>query len=372
MSTPEPRSGLTRVGIASWSIVGVIVLLSIVLGLLAAVSELVLPFVFAVMLGVTFAPLVTRMRTRGVRASIAALIVVVGIILSVAAVVLLTIDAVASETGAISAQIDDALDDLGDTTEEVGVDDEDLTAIRDSIASIAGIIGKGLLTLLVGGLGALIGFVGSAILSMLIMYYVLKDGAQIRDFVVEQFPVQWRAETRDFLQHSATSVRGYWAGRSVVSAAVTVVVVVASLLMGLPLVGTIAIVNFLGGYVPYIGAFIGGGLATMLALADGGLPKALLMLAIVLVANLLLENLIEPRVMSGRLRIHPLVVLLATTAGGVIGGIVGLILAVPLTAITIDLVGRLRQSGALSAARARAEPVLRQAVDPDGTSDQPV
>jgi putative heme transporter len=68
----------------------------------------------------------------------------------------------------------------------------------------------------------------------------------------------------------------------VLSAAVTVVVVIVSIIMGLPFIATIAVVNFIGGFVPYIGAFIGGGLATLLALADGGIGQALLMLAIVL------------------------------------------------------------------------------------------
>ena len=71
----------------------------------------------------------------------------------------------------------------------------------------------------------------------------------------------------------------------------------------------------------------------------------MVMLVIVLTCNLLLENVLEPRVMSSRLSIHPLVVLLATTAGGIIGGMVGLILAVPVAVLVIDLVRRLRASG---------------------------
>jgi predicted PurR-regulated permease PerM len=66
--------------------------------------------------------------------------------------------------------------------------------------------------------------------------------------------------------------------------------------------------------------------------------------------------------MSGRLKIHPLMVLIATTTGGVVGGIAGLILAVPVTVVAIDLVSRLRKSDALSSARAKAVPLIRDAV----------
>ena len=109
------------------------------------------------------------------------------------------------------------------------------------------------------------------------------------------------------------------------SAVVSVVVGLASLLLGLPLVLTIVVVNFIGGYIPYIGAFLGGGLAVIVAWGDGGLGVAALMLVIVLASNLLLENLVEPRVMGRTLDIHPVVVLIVTALGGFLAGIVGLI-----------------------------------------------
>jgi predicted PurR-regulated permease PerM len=79
------------------------------------------------------------------------------------------------------------------------------------------------------------------------------------------------------------------------SAIVAVVVGLASLLLGLPLVFTIFVVNFIGGYIPYIGAFLGGGLAVIIAWGDGGVGVAALMLVIVLAANLLLETSWSPR-----------------------------------------------------------------------------
>ena len=78
--------------------------------------------------------------------------------------------------------------------------------------------------------------------------------------------------------------------------------------MGLPLVFTIMVVNFIGGYIPYIGAFLGGGLAVIVAFGEGGLGMAAVMLLVVLAANLLLENFVEPKVMGRTLDIHPLLV----------------------------------------------------------------
>ena len=142
------------------------------------------------------------------------------------------------------------------------------------------------------------------------------------------------------------------------SAIVAAVIGVATLLLGLPLVFTIVVVNFIGGYIPYIGAFLGGGLAVIVALGDGGLAEAAVMLVVVLAANLALENFVEPKVMGRTLDIHPLVVLVVTALGGLLGGIVGLILAVPAYVIAGNAIGRLRSRA--SRPRRRTRPADRR------------
>jgi predicted PurR-regulated permease PerM len=104
------------------------------------------------------------------------------------------------------------------------------------------------------------------------------------------------------------------------------------------MVPTLMAVTFVGGYIPYIGAFIGGLLAVIVAIAENGLAAGLAMLLVVLVANLLVENMVDPHVTGRTLRIHPLVVLLVTTAGGVLGGLLGLMMAVPITLIAVRAV----------------------------------
>ena len=123
------------------------------------------------------------------------------------------------------------------------------------------------------------------------------------------------------------------------------------------------VVNFIGGYIPYIGAFLGGGLAVIIAWGDGGVGVAALMLVIVLAANLLLENFVEPKVMGRTLDIHPLLVLIVTALGGFLFGIVGLILAVPFTVIAGNAVGRLRARGFLELVADRAEPAIQKMLD---------
>jgi predicted PurR-regulated permease PerM len=178
--------------------------------------------------------------------------------------------------------------------------------------------------------------------------------------VVEQAS-QIGAAADDALDQAAgeVDVLGVDRGRTVMSAIVSVVIGLASLLLGLPLVFTIMVVNLIGGYIPYIGAFLGGGLAIMVALGEGGLDAAAVMVVAVLAANLLLENFVEPRVMGRTLDIHPLTVLIVTALGGIVGGIVGLILAVPTAVIVGDAVTRLRSRGFFQRVAERAEPTVQ-------------
>ena len=221
-------------------------------------------------------------------------------------------------------------------------------------------IGGGFLTEVVSGLGQLVALASGLILAALIMYYLLKDGTRLRRSLVAAADPTLRDGLDDFLGDTFRILRDYGRGRTIMSAIVAVVVGLASLLLGLPLVFTIVVVNFIGGYIPYIGAFLGGGLAVIIALGDGGIGVAAVMLVVVLAANLLLENFVEPKVMGRTLDIHPLVVLIVTALGGLLGGIVGLILAVPAWVIASSAITRLRSGGFLDQMADRAQPAVQR------------
>jgi predicted PurR-regulated permease PerM len=110
-----------------------------------------------------------------------------------------------------------------------------------------------------------------------------------------------------------------------------VLVGVGALVLGVPLVGTIMAVTFLGAYVPYLGAWTAGAFSVLLALGGAGTDAAIGMIVIQLLANGILQQMIQPIAYGAALGIHPLAVLIVTIAGGALFGAVGLILAAPLT-----------------------------------------
>ena len=110
------------------------------------------------------------------------------------------------------------------------------------------------------------------------------------------------------------------------------VVLVGALLLGVPLAGSIAVVTFIGAYIPYLGAWTAGIFSVLVALGGAGTDAAIGMIVVQVLANGLLQQLIQPIAYGAALGIHPLAVLLVTIAGGSLFGAVGLILAAPVTA----------------------------------------
>jgi predicted PurR-regulated permease PerM len=360
---PALIGGIPKLGIWAWSFVGVVIATVLIVVAFAAVSELALPLTFAAVLAVIFTPLARTLERRGLEPTIAAGLVVLALLALVIVVFLATVHGVVDQADQIGAAAESAASELAAQSDVTGVDRTAIDAARAAIEDAEPMVTTGVLSGLVSGIGAIVAVAGALILGALIMYYLLKDGTGLRRSLVHQVGESFRDELDDFIGEACQILRDYGRGRTVLSAIVSVVIGVAALLLGLPLVLTLMVVNFVGGYIPYVGAFLGGGLAVIVALGNGGLPGATIMLVVVLAANLVLENVVEPRVMGRTLDIHPVVVLVVTALGGIIGGIVGLILAVPATVIAGNAVNHLRSRGIIERAAEKAQPAVQHLLD---------
>ena len=119
--------------------------------------------------------------------------------------------------------------------------------------------------------------------------------------------------------------------------------------MGVPLAATIGVVAWFTNYIPTFGAIIGGAFAVVIAFGSGGWSKALPMLVIVIVANGSLQTVVSQFALGAALKLHPLAVLFATTAGAILFGAIGGIVAAPFLKIAIDSYGRLKAIGLFGA-----------------------
>ena len=181
-------------------------------------------------------------------------------------------------------------------------------------------------------------------LTALSLFFLLKDGPMIKAWAERHMGVPENV-ARTISGRGLQSLRGYFLGVTLIAAFNAVLVGIGALLLGIPLAGTIAAVTFLAAYVPYVGAWTAGAFSVLLALGGAGTDAAAGMIVIQLLANGVLQQMVQPFAMGAALGLHPLAVLIVTIGGGALFGTVGLILAAPITSAVV------RISADLSAAR---------------------
>lgn len=180
--------------------------------------------------------------------------------------------------------------------------------------------------------------IGKLVLAPLIGFYLLRDRRKIASMLMLLLPVRYRAQAVRAAREMRRETAGFLRGQLMLSAAVAVMTAV-----GLALVGTQGwlVLGLLMGVlelVPYIGPLIAGIPAVLMAL-QGGLWQALWTLGVILVVQQAEGSFLSPRMMSGATRLHPLVVLLTVSAGGIFAGTIGMILALP---FVVSMRGALR------------------------------
>jgi putative heme transporter len=350
---------LRDAGLVAWLLVGIVLVVAGLVSLLALTSTIVFPVITATLIAAVTAPLVGWLKRHGVpRAAGAALVLLVIVVLGVALGVLV-LGGVTSQAGEITSQLGRATDKLTKWLEDLGVSTSSAQNAQQDATSSANSAGQLFLHGLVKTVEQLASLAAFAAFTALSLFFLLKDGPTLRAWVERHSGVP-RPAARVIISDMMHALRGYFTGVTVVAVFSAVIVGVGALIIGVPLAGTIAVVTFLGGYIPYIGAWTAGAFAVLIALGGQGPEGALAMAVVALLANGALQQLIQPLAMGAALGIHPLAVLILTIGGGALFGMIGLVLAAPVASaivrITADL-ARARASAEEDQAAAPTEPL---------------
>lgn len=330
----------------SWRLLLVAALGWVLVQLVATYAVLVLPLVIAVLLAALADPAV-RLLTRWLPRSLAALLVV-----------LLGLVVVGGLLGFVGQQIATGASDLATSAAE-GIEqvrtwlvegpldadqsqvDDAVATLRDAVASFAG---DGALqqALAVGSSAgnAVIGF----FLALFALFFFLADGQRIWAWAVRLAPRAARGPV-DSSGHVAWTTLTHYVRATVAVALVDAIgITVWAAVLGVPFLAAIFVLTFLGAFIPVVGASLAGAVAVLVALVDGGFTTAVVMLVGVLVVQQVESNLLQPFLMGRFVSVHPLGVLVAVTAGGLVAGVSGALVAVPLVAtanaVVLHLAGR--------------------------------
>lgn len=205
--------------------------------------------------------------------------------------------------------------------------DNAFNAVRDFLTSAQ--FGAGALS----GLSAASSFVTGLLLFLVILFFFLKDGDKIWEFVLSWIPGHIRGLWHRSGLKTVEVFGGYIRGTATVAAVDAIGIAIALMILQVPLAIPLGVIVFLGAFIPMVGATIAGILAVLVALVANGPMVALFVLIAVIAVQQLEGNFLQPVVMGNALSLHPLIILIALTAGTVLGGLVGAVIAVPLTAV---------------------------------------
>lgn len=188
--------------------------------------------------------------------------------------------------------------------------------------------------------------VAGAVMTVVIAFFFVKDGPRMVDWLIEQVPADRRATAAGMGARAWATLTGFIRGSALNGLVEACITAVGLLLLGVPLVVPLAVLTFLGGFLPLVGALLAGVLATAVALAANG-PVTAAAVAILFVAVQNIEgDVLQPLIMGKAIKLHPVVVLVSITAGGVLLGLPGALLAVPVVATAVNVVGYLREQDA--------------------------
>ncbi len=186
-------------------------------------------------------------------------------------------------------------------------------------------------------------------IALFALVYFLYSGRNIFEFITKVFPPTVRERVRGAGKAGFTTLTGYVRATFLVAFVDAVGIGAGLFIMGIPLALPLASLVFLGAFVPFVGAVVTGFLAVIVAVLAKGWVYGLITLGLVLAVQQLEGNVLQPLVMGRAVRLHPLAVLIALTGGAVVGGVVGVLLAVPLLAFLDHAVRHLLETSDMNA-----------------------
>jgi predicted PurR-regulated permease PerM len=354
---------LRDLGRASWLLVGLFLLLAGFVWLLGTTQTIVGPLVVAAIVATVAAPVVRWLTAHRVPRTAGAALVLLGAVALAVLIVVIVIGGITSQNPEIGKHATEAANKAEGWLKDVGVNDSGAASAKSGVERDVPAIISALTTGVIHGIHGLTSLVFGLSLAALSLFFLLKDGPTMRAWIDRHLGVP-EPVARTITGGVIRSLQGYFRGVTLVAGFNGIVVGLAALILGVPLAGTIAVVTFVTAYVPFIGAFVAGTFAVVIALGAKGTATALIMLIVVILANGLLQNLVQPFAMGSALDLHPLAVLVLTIGAGCVFGMIGLILAAPIASAAVHISADLARARASASVEAGDEAAAAAAEAP--------
>ncbi|MFF0745106.1 AI-2E family transporter [Streptomyces sp. NPDC004111] len=327
---------------AAWCVVALLVAGVTAVGVWLCITfkTAVTPVLLAILGTALLGPLYRRLVQVKVNKSLAAGLTCAAVLAVVGGASWVVVNALVDTGEQIVTSVQTAASDL---VERFGGEGTTLNDLADRSKDLLGKFGGTAASGVLAGVGIVGQLVATAVLALLLIFFFLRDSdravASLRGFAPRDAGDTVEAMARRAFE----AVEGFMRGTTFIALIDALCITVGLLILRVPGAVGLGALVFVGAYIPYLGAFLSGAVAILVALADRGVVIALWALGVVLAVQVLEGHILQPMIQSRTVQMHPAVVMVAITAGASVAGIIGMLLAVPLTAAAFGIFSEVRQ-----------------------------
>ncbi|MFJ5261133.1 AI-2E family transporter [Streptomyces sp. NPDC088387] len=363
--------GLRVAAEAGWRLLVLGGTLWVLMRVISAVQLVVFAFVAALLMTALLQPTVARLRRLGVpRGPATALTAFLGFVVMGLIGWFVTWQ-VMENIDTLSDQVQDGIDELRNwlLNSPFHVTDKQITEIAENLREAVGANTDEITSAGLEGVTVIVEALTGILLAAFSTLFLLYDGRRIWEWSLKLVPAAARAGVAGAGPRAWRTLTAYVRGTVLVALIDAIFIGLGIYFLDVPMAVPLAVFIFLGAFIPLVGAVISGALAVVVALVTQGVFTGVMTLVVVLAVQQIEGHILQPFILGRAVRVHPLAVVLSVAAGGLVAGIGGAVVAVPLVAVTNTVVGylksysedRLRESAGVTTARPALEDEAVQA-----------
>ena len=317
----------------------------VVIRLCVALRTAVVPVLLALLGTALLGPLHRRLVRARVPRSVAAALTCVAVVAVVGGAVYIVVAALIDTGDQIVSSLRNAAQDVAERFGAAGTSLDDVASnARQLLTRFGGTAASNVIS----GVSVVGESIAMAVLALLLVFFFLRDSDRVADTLRSVAPHGTADTVEAVARRAFAAVEGFMRGTTVIAFIDAVCITVGLLVLRVPGAVGLGALVFVGAYIPYLGAVASGTVAVLVALADRGFVIALWVLGVVIAVQVLEGHVLQPVVQSRTVQMHPAAVMIALTAGASVAGILGMLLAVPLTAAGFGVLHELRDRYTLS------------------------
>ncbi|MEU7282551.1 AI-2E family transporter [Streptomyces sp. NPDC045431] len=329
---------------AGWRLLVLAGALWLLMKAISNVQLVVLAFVAALLITALLQPAVARLTRWGLPRGLATAVTAITGFIIMGLVGWFVVWQVLDNLGDISDRLRDGIDELKRwlLNSPFHVTEQQINDIAKNLSDTIGTNTEEITTAGLQGVTVLVEVITGILLTMFSTLFLLYDGKKVWSWVLKLVPAQARPGVAGAGPRAWRTLTAYVRGTLIVALIDAVFIGLGIYFLDVPLAVPLGVLIFLFAFIPLVGAVISGALAVIVGLVTQGVFTALMVLVVVLAVQQIEGHVLQPFILGRAVRVHPLAVVLTVAAGGLIAGIGGAVVAVPLVAVTNTVVGYLR------------------------------